>query len=84
MAVACLGQLGAEPGEEGTHLASAITGVPRRPPQLCVAGRHQQLFSVGNRSSQNKEGIKRPPKGPLKRSIYFWQIVDNFLSLAVS
>lgn len=66
MAVACLGQLGAEPGEEGTHLASATTGVPRRPPQLCVAGRHQQLFSVGNRSSQNKEGIKRPPKGPIK------------------
>lgn len=76
MAVACLGQLGAEPGEEGTQLASATIGVPRRPPQ--------QLFSVGNRSSQNKEGIKPPPKRQLKCSIYFWQIVHNFLSLAVS
>lgn len=75
MAMACLGQLGAEPGEEGTHLTSATSGVPRRPPQ--------QLFLVGNRSSQNKEGIKPPPKGPLERSIYFWQIVHTFLSLAL-
>lgn len=73
MAMACPGQLGAEAGEESSHLTSAIIGVPRRSPQLCAAGRHQQLFSVGNRSSQNKEGIKPPPKGPLKRFIYFWQ-----------
>lgn len=76
MAMGCLGQLGAEPGEESTPLTSATIGVPKRPPQ--------QLFSVGNRSSQNKEGIKPPPKGPFKHSIYFWQIVHTFLSLALS
>lgn len=39
--------------------------------------RHQQLFSLGGKSSQNKEGIKLPPMGQLKLSVYFGQIVHT-------